>query len=47
MGRGIEKRKIFFDDRDRIDFITRLGKLAKEEAMDIYAWAVLPNHFLC
>ena len=45
MGRGIEKRKIFLDDRDRIDFINRLGKLVKEESMDIYAWSILSNHF--
>jgi REP element-mobilizing transposase RayT len=45
MGRGIEKRKIFFDDQDRLDFINRLEKLVKEDSMDIYAWALLPNHF--
>jgi len=47
MGRGIEKRKIFLDDQDRLDFINRLEKLVKEDAMDIYAWALLPNHVLC
>ena len=31
MGRGIEKRKIFLDDRDRVDFIHRLEELVKEE----------------
>ena len=45
MGRGIEKRKIFLDDQDRVDFINRLGKLVKEDSMDIYAWSILPNHF--
>ncbi|MDO8956472.1 MAG: transposase, partial [Deltaproteobacteria bacterium] len=45
MGRGIEKRKIFLDDQDRVDFINRLGQLVKEDSMDIYAWAILPNHF--
>jgi putative transposase len=45
MGRGIEKRKIFIDDRDRLDFIRRLGELAKSEAMEVYAFALLPNHF--
>ena len=45
MGRGIEKRKIFLDDQDQVDFINRLGKLVKEDFMDIYAWAILPNHF--
>jgi len=45
MGRGIEKRKIFLDDQDRLDFINRLENLVKEDSMDIYAWALLPNHF--
>ncbi len=47
MGRGIEKRKIFRDDQDRVDFINRMGELVKEDSMDIYAWALLPNHVLC
>ena len=45
MGRGIERRKIFIDKRDRQDFITRLTALAEDSSMDIYAWALLPNHF--
>jgi REP element-mobilizing transposase RayT len=45
MGRGIEKRKIFRDDQDRVDFINWLENLVKEESMDIYAWALLSNHF--
>jgi hypothetical protein len=28
MGRGIERRRIFIDKRDRQDFITRLDALA-------------------
>ncbi len=45
MGRGIEKRKIFLNDEDRSDFVERLAKLAQDGSMDIYAWALLPNHF--
>lgn len=45
MGRGIEKKAIFFDDKDRVDFIARLAALAERKAMAIYAWALLPNHF--
>ena len=45
MGRGIEGRKIFFSNRDRNDFIPRLAQLAQEDAMAVYAWALLPNHF--
>ena len=45
MGRGIEKKKIFFEDQDRTDFLSRLAALGEEKWMDIYAWALLPNHF--
>ena len=45
MGRGIEGRKIFLTNRDRNDFIARLAQLAQDDAMAVYAWALLPNHF--
>ncbi len=45
MGRGIERNKIFISDKDREDFIARLSAMAEEGAMDVYAWALLPNHF--
>lgn len=45
MGRGIEKRKIFLDDQDRSDFLSRLATLGEEKWMNIYAWALMPNHF--
>ena len=44
MVRGIERRSIFRDDRDRRDFVTRLAALAKAQAWAVYAWALLPNH---
>jgi len=45
MGRGIERRKIFLDDEDLEKFLSRLGDLAKKQAMRIFAWALLPNYF--
>jgi len=45
MGRGIEKNKIFYSDFDRNDFIDRLASLAVNDAMEIYAWVLMPNHF--
>ena len=47
MGRGIEGKKIFLNNKDWNDFIARLAKLAEDDSMYIYAWALLPNHFLC
>ncbi len=45
IGRGIERRKIFIDDGDRNDFVQRLSELCLNGAMDVYAWALMPNHF--
>jgi len=45
MGRGIEKNNIFLNKKDRNDFINRLSGLVDEGAIDIYAWALMPNHF--
>jgi len=45
MGRGIEGKKIFFNNKDRNDFLGRLAELVEDDSMDIYAWTLLPNHF--
>jgi REP element-mobilizing transposase RayT len=42
--RGIERRKIFWDDADRDDFLERLGDLLKQTRTPCYAWALIPNH---
>lgn len=45
MARGIERTKIFLDDRDRDSFVNRLSRLAERKALLLYAWALIPNHF--
>ena len=45
ISRGIEKRKIFYNDADRNDFIERLAGIAQDGGMGIYAWVLMPNHF--
>ncbi len=42
--RGIEGRKIFRDNRDRENFLERLGTLLLGTKTGCYAWAFLPNH---
>ena len=44
MVRGLERRAIFRDDRDRADFVRRLAALAASGALTVYARALLPNH---
>jgi len=44
MIRGIEGKAIFRDDRDRKEFVTRLGNLSKETGTRVLAWSLLRNH---
>ena len=45
MARGIERRKIFWDDKDRSSFLERLAVILEETQAQCYAWALIPNHF--
>lgn len=45
MGRGINGIKIFSNTKDRKDFLERLADLCKADALRVYAWAVMSNHF--
>ena len=42
--RGIERRKIFRDDKDRDEFAERLSLLLPETQTACYAWAFMSNH---
>ena len=41
MIRGIERRKIFINDRDREDMLERLAKLLPETQTACYAWVFI------
>jgi REP element-mobilizing transposase RayT len=45
IGRGIERRDIFLDDHDRDSFVHRLARLVEDRALEVFAWALMPNHF--
>jgi len=45
--RGVERRPIFLDDRDRTFFLDRFSKLLQETDTDCLAWSLLTNHYLC
>jgi hypothetical protein len=47
MVRGINKSTIFEDDRDRVQFLNRLGENVIDGQAAVYAWALMTNHFLC
>ena len=42
--RGIERRNIFEDDKDRDNLLKRLGGLLQATKTSCYAWAMLSNH---
>ncbi len=42
--RGIERRKIFYDDNDRDNFLDRLGFILTDTKTPCFAWALIPNH---
>ena len=43
--RGIQRCRIYRDDSDRQDFLSRLGRTLVETRTTCYAWALVPNHF--
>jgi REP element-mobilizing transposase RayT len=44
MVRGIERREIFRDSKDKDGFVERLGDIIKATGTSCYAWALLSNH---
>jgi len=42
--RGIERRKIFRKDEDRVNFLERLGNIIADTQTQCYAWALIANH---
>jgi hypothetical protein len=42
--KGIERRKIFRNKKDREEFLDCLGNLLPETQTTCYEWAFLPNH---
>jgi putative transposase len=45
MARGIERTKIFRDDKDRKSFLERVALILEETQTQCYAWCLIPNHF--
>lgn len=42
--RGIEKREIVSDNKDRDNFVERMGGIAQKTGTSVYAWALMRNH---
>jgi putative transposase len=44
IARGIERREIFADEKDRQSFLDRLGDILTETKTQCFAWVLIPNH---
>jgi hypothetical protein len=47
IARGIDRSRVFDDNDDRGFFVERLGEVLSETETQCFAWALIPNHFLC
>ena len=45
LSRGNERRDIFFDDSDRHLFLKTLGEMSDRFEVEIFAYALMPNHY--
>jgi len=45
MGRGLERRNIFSNDEDKIDFLDRLGMGLEQTRCQCLAFAIMSNHY--
>ncbi len=45
MVRGIDGKGIFLEGSDKSDLIKRFEELVPEMDINVYAWAIMPNHF--
>ena len=45
MGRGIDGIEIFVNKNDRDNFLGRCAELSSADALRVYAWALMGNHF--
>ena len=45
IARGIERRDIFRSSHDYQDFLARLEQGVEKDRNQIFAWALMPNHF--
>ncbi len=45
MSRGLERRELFMDDRDRCHFVELLGECVGRHGVRLHAYALMSNHY--
>ena len=47
INRGIDRRHLFQDERDYMAFLEDLEAASEIHGVQVHAYALLPNHYLC
>jgi len=47
LSRGNERKEIFWDEKDRLKFLDILGKMVERFELELHAYVLMRNHFLC
>jgi len=47
MSRGNEQREIILGDEDRFSFLDCLSEMSDRFEVDIFAYVLMDNHYLC
>ncbi len=47
MNRGLSRRDIFLEDKGREQFLDLLSDISRLWKIEIYAYCLMPNHYLC
>lgn len=45
MVRGLDRKQIYRDDKDREEFLIRLERVLEKTGCTCYAWSLMPNHY--
>lgn len=45
MNRGVDRRRVFFDDASRIEFLRRLAEIHERYAVETLAYCLMDNHY--
>ena len=47
MNRGRNRKRIFLDDYDAIEFLDTIGDTVERFGIEVHAYSLMPNHYLC
>jgi len=45
LNRGVDRASVFFDDRDRVDFLRVLADACERSGVEVHAYCLMTNHY--